>query len=173
MPSVYVETTIPSYLTSAPSRDLVVAGQQQITHDWWQTAKERFELYVSEALLQEIRAGNPEMAAKRLKIVEGLTVLDITEEVDSLAEIYQRQFHLPSRARTDFVHIAAAVVYELDYVVTWNCKHIANAHVLRQLITAHVLRQLITINNSLGRFSPLLYTPTELLELPAKEGDVL
>jgi hypothetical protein len=164
MPSVYVETTIPSYLAASPSRDLIVAGQQQLTYTWWQTAKERFELFTSEAVLQEIRAGDPDAAAKRIKLVEGLTILDVTNEVDSLTEIYQRQLNLPQRARMDIVHIAVAVVYELDYVVTWNCKHIANGQILSQLMK---------VNASLGRFTPLLYTPTELSELPSQEGDII
>jgi hypothetical protein len=163
MPSVYVETTIPSYLTAAPSRDLVMAGRQQITRDWWQNAQERFTLYVSEAVLQEIRAGDSVAAARRIELVKGLTVLDVTKEVDSLAEIYQRHFGLPQRARTDIVHIAVAVVYELDYVVSWNCKHIANAQILRRLMD---------VNYTLGRFTPLLCTPAELLELPEQEGGV-
>ena len=162
MPSVYVETTIPSYLTAAPSRDLVTAARQQVTHDWWRTARARFELFTSEAVLQEMRAGDPEAAAKRLKLVEGLTILDVTKEVDSLAEIYQQRFDLPLRAKMDIVHIAVAVVYELDYVVTWNCKHIANWQILRLLTE---------VNHSLGRFTPLLCTPDELLELPTQEGD--
>ncbi len=162
MASVYVETTIPSYLTAVPSRDLVTAGRQQVTHDWWQTAKERFELFISEAVLQEIRAGDAEAATKRMKLVEGMTVLDVTQEVDSLAEIYQQRFNLPQRARTDVVHIAVAVVYELDYVVTWNCKHIANGQIFRRLIE---------VNRSLGRFTPLLYTPAELVEIPLEEGE--
>ena len=162
MASVYVETTIPSYLAATPSRDLVTAGRQQVTHDWWRTAKERFELFVSEAVLQEIRAGDAETAARRMKLVEGITILDVTKEVDSLAEVYQQRFNLPQRARLDVVHIAAAVVYELDYVVTWNCKHIANGQILHRLIE---------VNHLLGRFTPLLYTPAELLELPSQEGD--
>ena len=163
MPSLYVETTIPSYLTAAPSRDLVVAARQQVTRDWWQNAQERFNLYVSEAVLQEIRAGDSVAAARRIELVRGLTVLDVTKEVDSLVEIYQRHFGLPQRARTDIVHIAVAVTYELDYVVSWNCKHIANGHILRRLME---------VNHTLGRFTPLLYTPAELLERPEQEGDI-
>ncbi len=164
MLSIYVETTIPSYLAAAPSRDLVVAGQQQITHTWWQNARERFELFISEAVLQEIRAGDPVAAARRMELVKELAVLDVPKEADSLVEIYQRQFNLPQRAKADMVHIAVAVLYELDYVVTWNCKHIANWQILRRLME---------VNHSLGRFTPLLYTPAEFLELPAQEGDSL
>jgi predicted nucleic acid-binding protein len=164
MPSVYVETTIPSYLTAAPSRDLIVAGHQQITHTWWQTAKDRFDLYISEAVLQEIRAGDSVAAAKRLETVRGLTVLDVTNEVDALVEVYQRHFGLPERSRTDIVHIAVAVVYEVDYVVSWNCKHIANGQILHRLME---------VNQTLGRFTPLLYTPGELVDWSTQEGDVL
>jgi hypothetical protein len=163
MASVYIETTIPSYLTSAPSRDLVVAGHQQITHTWWLTAKDRFELFVSEAVLQEIRDGDPALAIRRIELVKDLTILEVTQEIESLVEIYQRHFKFPERAKTDIVHIAVAVVYELDYVASWNCKHIANGHILRRLIE---------INHTLGRFTPLLYTPAELLELPEQEGDI-
>jgi hypothetical protein len=155
VPTVYVETTIPSYLTAAPSRDLVVAAQQQITHDWWATAKERFELFLSEAVLQEIRAGDPKMAARRMQIVDGLSVLDVTSEVDSLVEIYQERLGLPDRARPDIAHIAVSVVYELDYLLTWNCAHIANGHVIRRLME---------VNHMLGRFTPLLLTPDQLLQ---------
>ena len=160
MPTVYVETTIPSYLTATPSRDLVVAAQQQITHDWWRTATERFDLFVSELVLEEIRAGDPEFAARRVEAVRGLPVLRQNNDVRSLVRIYREHLGLPDRARTDVVHIAFAVAYELDYLVTWNCAHIANGHVLRRLME---------INHSLGRFSPLLLTPGELLETPNGE----
>lgn len=155
MPTVYVETTIPSYLTAAPSRDLVVAAQQQITREWWATAKDRFELFVSEAVLQEIRAGDPDMTARRMQIVDGLPVLDVTSQVDSLVEVYQERLGLPDRARPDIVHIAISVAYELDYLLTWNCAHIANGHVIRSLME---------VNHVLGRFTPLLLTPDQLLQ---------
>ena len=155
MPTVYVETTIPSYLTAAPSRDLIVAGRQQITREWWATARDRFELFVSEAVLQEIRAGDPDMAARRMQIVDGLPVLDVTSQVDSLVEVYQERLGLPDRARPDIAHIAVSVVYELDYLLTWNCTHIANGHVIRRLME---------VNHMLGRFTPLLLTPDQLLQ---------
>lgn len=154
MASVYVETTIPSYLAAKPSRDLIVAAHQQVTHDWWSTAAERFELFVSEAVLVEIREGDPEAAARRVEVIQGLRVLDVTEEVDTLIETYQEFLGLPGRAMTDIVHIAISVAYELDYLATWNCSHIANGHTIKRLME---------INNSLGRFTPLLLTPDELL----------
>jgi hypothetical protein len=164
MPSVYVETTIPSYLTSAPSRDLIVAGQQQITHVWWRTAKDRFDLFVSEAVLQEIRAGDSECAARRLQMLASLSVLGVTQEIRMLADLYQAKLYLPPKAATDALHIALAVFYEMDYLVTWNCAHIANGHVLRALMK---------LNEGLGRYTPILLTPQELMaeEDSPEDGD--
>jgi hypothetical protein len=154
MPSVYLETTIPSYLASRPSRDLIVAAHQQLTHEWWTHAKEAFDIFVSEAVLGEIRAGDPALAARRLELIQDLPVLASREDVDFLAEIYADRLGLPSRAQADLVHIAFAVSYGLDYLLTWNCKHIANGQVIRKL---HA------INTQIQRTTPVIVTPEELL----------
>ena len=163
MPSVYVETTIPSYLTAAPSRDLVVAGHQQITHTWWQTAKDRFDLFMSEAVLREVRAGDPECAVRRLAVLADIRVLPLNQEIRSLAEWYQKELRLPPKAGADALHIAVAVFYEMDYLVTWNCSHIANGHILRKLMQ---------LNQGLERYTPLLLTPQELLSEEDATGDI-
>lgn len=154
MPSVYLETTIPSYLASRPSRDLIVAAHQQVTHEWWTRARGAFDIFISEAVLAEIRAGDPSLAARRLELVQDLPVLASRDDVDSLAEIYANGLGLPSQAYADLVHIAFAVSYGLDYLLTWNCKHIANGHVIRKL---HA------INNQIQRMTPVVVTPEELL----------
>ncbi|HTG36467.1 MAG TPA: type II toxin-antitoxin system VapC family toxin [Thermoanaerobaculia bacterium] len=151
--TVYLETTIPSYLAGRPSRDLIVAAHQQITQEWWSRAKESFSLYISEAVLEEIRAGDPEMATRRLEIVSGLPVLGIRDDVRSLVRVYHGQLGLPPQAGADLVHIAIAVAYEVDYLVTWNCKHIANGQVIRRLLE---------LNRKLGRSTPVIVTPEEL-----------
>ncbi len=163
MASAYVETTIPSYLTAAPSRDLVTAGRQQVTHDWWRTAKERFELFVSEAVLWEVRAGDPKFSARRMQLIASLPVLSVTQEIRSLADWYRIELHLPQKAGTDALHIALAVFYEMDYLVTWNCAHIANGHILRSLMK---------LNESLGRYTPILLTPQELLPEEESPGGI-
>ncbi len=155
MPTVYLGTTIPSYLVARPSRDLVVAAHQQITQEWWATARDRFEIFVSEAVLGEIRKGDSEWAARRLGVVRELPVLAGSEDVDFLVETYDSRLLLPQQARADLAHIAFAVAYRLDFLVTWNCKHIANAAVVRRLLA---------INGELGRATPLIVTPEELLE---------
>lgn len=160
MPSVYLETTIPSYLAAFPSRDLIIAAHQQITHDWWRSAADRFDLYISEAVIDEIQAGDPDASARRLKIVNGLPILEFTDDIAALVESYEEPLGLVGRARADLVHIAFAVGYEMDYLVTWNCRHIANGEMIRKLADA---------NAELGRSTPVIVTPEELLE--PSEGD--
>jgi hypothetical protein len=153
MATVYLETTIPSYLAGRLSRDLIAAAHQQITHEWWGRAKERFDLFISEAVLEEIRAGDSSLAARRLDLVAGLPVLAVRDDVRALVRIYYDELGLPPQAGADVLHIAFAVAYKLDYLVTWNCKHIANGQVIRRLLT---------LNQKLGKASPVIVTPEEL-----------
>jgi len=159
MPTVYVETTIPSYLAAHPSRDLIIAAHQQITHEWWRVARSRFDLYISEAVLEEIRAGEPDAIVRRLQIVEGLPVLQLNDDVRTLVHEYDRRLGLVGRARADLPHFAFAVAYETDYLLTWNCSHIANGEIIRRLLEA---------NAELNRFTPLIVTPEEILESPGE-----
>ncbi len=153
LPTVYLETTIPSYLAGRPSRDLIVAAHQQLTHDWWEEARTHFDLFISEAVLEEIRAGDPELATRRVKIVEDLPLLSLHDGVRGLVRIYLAELGLPPQAAADVVHISFAVAYQLDYLVTWNCKHIANGHVIQRLVD---------VNRRLGRPTPVILTPEEL-----------
>ena len=125
-PTVYVETTIPSYLTARPSRDVVQAGEQQVTRDWWQQRSE-FELRVSSLVLLECSAGDADAAALRLAALDGVLVLAQTLEAESLAEALLREVPLPAKAGADALHIAVAAVNGVVYLLTWNCTHIANA----------------------------------------------
>lgn len=160
MDTVYVETTIPSYLAAHPSRDLIVAANQQVTHTWWRTAADRFELCVSETVLDEIGAGDADMAALRLELVDGMQILRQNEDVNLLLEEYRVGLRLRGRAEADLPHIAFAVAFEMDFLVTWNCKHIANGKIIQKLRR---------INSRLGRSTPQILTPSELI--PLEEGD--
>ena len=152
--SLYVETTIPSYLAARPSRDLIVAAHQQVTHEWWRTAREDFELFVSEAVLAEVRCGDPEVAARRLGLLQDLPVLEVNSAVRRLAEQYERELGLGRGARRDLLHIACAVAHEMEYLATWNCSHLANAVVVRRLMEANARH---------NRSTPLIVTPDVLL----------
>ncbi len=157
MPNVYLETTIPSYLAAYPSRDLIIAAHQQITHEWWRDARKRFDLYISEAVLDEIRHGDPDAVGRRLAIVDALPVLELNDDVRALVRAYDEKLGLVGRARADLPHFAFAVAYQVDYLVTWNCAHIANGEVVRRLRETNV---------ELDRFTPLIVTPEQILETP-------
>ena len=125
-PRVYLETTILSYLAANASRDVVVAGNQQVTHLLWQR-RQAFDFFVSRIVLVEMAQGNPEMARKRIELAEGIPILDVTDSVSALAEELVTRGPIPSTYAEDAMHIALATVHGMDFLATWNCSHIANA----------------------------------------------
>ncbi len=124
-PKVYIETSIPSYLTAWRSRDLVVAGNQETTKEWWDRRND-FDLYISEFVLKEVARGDPNAATERLKVLEAIPEIEITEQIAIIAEKLLLEVLLPSKARVDALHIATATIGGMDYLLTWNCTHIAN-----------------------------------------------
>ena len=154
MPTVYVETSIISYLAARPSRDLIVAARQQLTHSWWRERRPVFDLYVSQVVLDEILAGDPDAAARRAALAAGIPVLDITPEVADLAAALIHRVPLPTTAGADAAHIATAAYHRIDFLMTWNSTHIANAE-LRPRV-----EQVCREN---GYPAPVLCTPDELL----------
>jgi hypothetical protein len=153
MASVYLETTVPSYLAAFPSRDLIIAAHQQITHEWWREARGRFDLYISDAVIDEIAGGDSSAVSRRMNFVTGLTILASNDTVEQLVREYLTRLRLQGKATADIPHFAFAVAYEMDYLVTWNCKHLANGEIVRRLISA---------NTELGFKTPLIVTPQEL-----------
>lgn len=151
-PTVYAETTIPSYLTAWPSRDLVRAAHQQLTREWWARRK-AFDLYASRLVVQECQAGDAQAAADRLAALAGVPLLEQGPEVAELAEALIRDVPLPEKAAADALHIATAAVHGVQYLLTWNCTHIANA-ALRPRIEA--------VCRAAGFEPPLICTPEEL-----------
>lgn len=124
---IYIETTIVSYLTARPSSHIIISAHQQITRDWWDNKRDSFDLFASQLVFQEAGAGNPEMAEQRLRVLDSVQPIEITEESVALAEALIANGGVPAKAAEDALHIAISVVNGMDYLVTWNCKHIANA----------------------------------------------
>jgi len=155
MERVYIETTFVSYLTARPFRDLIVAGHQQITHDWWETRRKDFELCASQLVFQEAAAGDSEAANERLNVLATMTMLEVNVEAVSLAEGLVRAGALPSKAGNDALHIAIAAVHRVEYLLTWNCRHLANAAMRGQIETACAGK---------GYKAPVICTPEELME---------
>lgn len=151
---MYLETTIPSYLTSRPSRDLIIAAHQQITREWWEKKGSAFQLYVSQLVVDEAGEGDPLAARARLSLIQDLPLLDITPEVSALASAILTTGRLPRNAATDAAHIAIAAVHGMDFLITWNCVHIANAAITKPLA--------LTCRDH-GFECPVICTPEELL----------
>jgi hypothetical protein len=153
-PKLYLETTVPSYLTAWPSRDLIRAGHQQITREWWDTRRAEFDVYISQFVLDEAAAGDQEAARERLKAIVDLPILELTDEVSELAIALVETLKFPEKAVTDAAHIAIAAVHAMDFLLTWNCTHIANAEMAVSIKEA--CRQQ-------GFASPVICTPEELM----------
>ena len=124
---VYIETTIVSYLTARPSRDLIIAAHQQITNEWWENRRADFDLYTSQFVIQESSAGEAVMAQQRLDALDGIALLSISREALDLARSLIEKGPIPEKVEVDALHIAIAANHGMDYLLTWNCKHIANA----------------------------------------------
>lgn len=154
-PTAYIETSIISYLTARPSRDMVVAAYQEITREWWYDAPDRFDLVASELVVSEARSGDPEAAQVRLKALEAVSLLDATLEAENLAQRFLDLAAVPRKAAEDAAHIAIAVTNGVDFLVTWNFRHIANAAMRSRI--EHICRQA-------GYEPPVICTPNELME---------
>ena len=133
METVYIESTIPSYLTAHRSQQKPMASHQQSTRDWWDRERVRFRLYSSIAVRAEISKGDATAAARRLKVMVGIPELEVTVEVPPLADSIVQLLQLPPRAQMDATHVAFAIVHRMDYLLTWNCTHLANATLQKTL----------------------------------------
>jgi len=152
---VYIETSVISYLTARPNNDIRAVANQNITLEWWETQRSKFELLISEFVIAEVSLGHPEAAQRRLAIIADIMVLQATDEVRVLGQELIRRNALPEKAEIDAYHLAITAVNGIEYLLTWNCAHIANAHT-RPKIEA--------ICRALGYEPPIICTPQELTE---------
>jgi hypothetical protein len=152
-PSVYIETTIISYLAAHPSRDVIVAGRQAITHDWWSNHRHRFELRISALVEEEIDRGDEDAAARRRAFVEGVASLAIADEAVELGELLLSEGAIPPGSESDALHIGIAAAQGADFLLTWNFRHINNAE--RKAAIAKVVE-------SHGLVCPQICSPEEL-----------
>lgn len=153
-PKIYIETSIVSYYTARPSRDLVVAAHQQITHEWWDNKRFDFDLYTSQVVVSEASLGDQTAATKRIQALQGIPLLDVRDEAAELAQKLLGEGCLPQKASEDALHISVAAIHNMDYLLTWNCKHIANSQMRPKI--ERVIRDE-------GYEPPIITTPEELL----------
>ncbi len=152
-PIVYLESSVISYLTAKPSRDVVIAGRQAITSDWWENHRQHFELRVSALVEEEISQGNAMAAQRRLDLIQDIPNLVISDAATELAELLIKQGAVPKGSEEDALHIAIAAAQGVDYLLTWNFKHINNAATRNRIVK---------IVETYGFTCPLLCSPEEL-----------
>jgi len=153
MATVYLETSIIGYLTARSLSDVVFQARQELTRRWWDERRTSYEILVSQFVLEEVSAGDESAAQERLKVIDGIPMLDASHsDVDPLADLLVHKHLLPQKAKTDAQHIAVATIFGVDYLLTWNCKHIANADRLPGIYS--------TLRDE-GYEPPLIVTPEE------------
>lgn len=154
MSRVYIESSIISYLRQRPSGQVVAAARQLLTRTWWDEDRGDYDLVTSQYVIDEVALGDPSLATDRLSALTGIPLLELPPAVPQLAHEILKRAVLPLNAQVDSLHIAAATFHEVDYLLTWNCKHIANARLLPKL------RDLLT---DLGYRVPTICTPEEMV----------
>jgi hypothetical protein len=153
--TVYIESSVISYLTAKENRDLIIAARQKITNNWWKRNSNSLELFVSTYVIDEISQGDVSASEIRLKAIKNCNLLPASDEISLLAKEYFRTMRIPDHAMYDSLHLACAVLNGIDIIVSWNFKHIANPTI------RHILRE---INDKLGYETPEITTPEELME---------
>ncbi|MBK1621165.1 DNA-binding protein [Lamprobacter modestohalophilus] len=154
MAKIYIETSIVSYLTARPSSNLIASAWQKETSDWWETQKDRFDLCISEVVIEEAARGDESAAARRLAALEGIDVLPLKSASIELAKTLIEEGGIPNKALDDALHVAVAAVHGIDFLLTWNCRHIDNAEMKPKI------RKIIEKS---GYHCPEIATPTELM----------
>lgn len=156
IPTVYIESSVISYYTNEMSNFLEIAAAQKITHEWWHKIMPKLRPYISPYVFSEISNGNIQEANKRKSVIERIEILTETKDVIDLARKYFHQLSLPKKAELDAFHLAIATVYNIDFLVSWNCKHIANSFKFNKIKN---------INNKLGFNTPNICIPTMMMEI--------
>lgn len=153
-PKVYLETSFIGYLTSWPARDVVVLAHQQLTKEWWETRRSSFELFTSEIVAAEAERGDEVAVRTRREVLASTTRLSASPDAEALVPELLRATGLPAKVFVDMAHVALATVHGMQYLLTWNCRHIANATILRAVARACRER---------GYEPPVICTPEELM----------
>jgi predicted nucleic acid-binding protein len=154
METVYIETSIVSYLRRRPSSQVVLAARQLLTAQWWNDERTKYELVTSQYVIDEASAGDLTLAAERLESLDGISLLPLDREIARIADEIMARAILPPSARTDALHIAMVAHHRIQYLLTWNCRHIANATILPRI------HQLLT---DLSIPIPIICTPEEMI----------
>jgi hypothetical protein len=153
-PTVYIETTIPSYLTAKPSRDIFRLSRQSITQQWWDVKQHEYSIVTSDFTIAECRKGDPSASQRRIDIMDGIPLLRISEDVYSLSNRYMELLSIPEDSKIDTLHLSVCVVNQIDFLLTWNCKHLG----------PFTMQRVQRYNERHDYFVPILTTPETFFE---------
>jgi hypothetical protein len=159
--SVYLETTIPSYITARKSRDVIKAARQSMTKLFWEQERHKYELVSSQYVIDECSLGDTEASQKRLEFLSGILILEKSEKIDGLAAIYQNLLGIPDRSKTDCFHLAICVIARIHFLLSWNCAHLG----------INTYLKVRDYNEEQGLWTPLLITPENLLNFEDEEKE--
>jgi predicted nucleic acid-binding protein len=148
--SVYLDTTIPSYYYEERTE---LALRQKITQQWWNEQSQNYSLYISEIVLLELNRGYYPHKNEIISLVNGFSVLEVSDEISDIVQIYIAQNIMPIKDPGDALHLALASYHKMDFLLTWNCKNIANANKFEHIRI---------INTQLGLYVPQIVTPEQL-----------
>ncbi|MCX6902883.1 MAG: type II toxin-antitoxin system VapC family toxin, partial [Verrucomicrobia bacterium] len=154
--SLYLETSVVSYLTARPASDLNTAAHQQITSEWWETKRKHFDIFISKLVIKEAAAGDAEAARRRLKMLKRLRLLPLSREAVALARDFGRVGCMPATAADDALHVALAAVHGVHFLLTWNCTHINNVATIEEIRN-------VCENHDYS--CPVICTPDELIRI--------
>jgi hypothetical protein len=159
MKSIYIETTIPSFVTARHSRDSIIAGHQAATMQFWEQERHKYTLYVSQYVIDECADGDEEAAQRRLGFIKGISVIPISDKSKALSKTYQKLLDIPERAKLDCSHLSVCVEAKMDYLLTWSCKHLG----------IRTFSKIKEYNSSNDLWTPLLVTPYDFIEVEEVE----
>ncbi len=154
METVYIETSIFSYLLARQSRNLIAAARQQLTIEWWECHRHRYQHFISNVVIAEASQGDEIRSQERLDLLKDIQRLEITDDCKNLTEKIIYDVPMPEKAIDDAMHAAISSYYSLDFLLTWNCRHLANAHIIPKLRS---------VVESEGFQFPQICTPEELM----------
>jgi len=153
-PNLYLETTIPSYLTARTSTNIIIAGRQAVTHEFWENERHNYKLYVSDYVIGECGRGDSNIAKKRLSLIDGIEALEDTPDVHSLADIYMILLSIPQKNIIDALHLSICCINNIDILLSWNCTHLGIENMLR----------VQKYNDAHELFTPMMITPDSLIK---------
>jgi len=157
--SIYIETTVPSIITSRPSRDIRNLYRQEISKEFWEYERQKYNLYISQYVVEECKRGDEDAAKRRLELIKDIPSLPTSEDVENLAEKYYKCLGISKKAKTDCFHLAISVIGKMDYLMSWNMTHLGERY----------FNEVAEYNYKNSLWLPRMHTPDAIMDIEKEE----